>query len=190
MTPVYKKLAEHAAYSKHALLLFGLHQALTVVFSSQGSKVAVFGQSWYQKSGGPVTQGELEFGLNQTDVSHTLADQHSSPVLSHPLTHGPVPLHHRPSSLWTFHPFRASKCSVPPATIPQAADNLLQTCAICDLPPLEKVSASFLCPGSSSFSGSSSLKLFCRALSSCLRCYFPPTAYQVLRGLTLIQGKL
>lgn len=46
---------------------FGLHQALIAMFSSQGSKVAVFG--WYQKSGGPVTEIELEFGVNQTDVS-------------------------------------------------------------------------------------------------------------------------
>lgn len=178
---------------------FGLHQALTVMFSSQGSKVAVFGQSWYQKSGGPVTQRELEFGVNQTGVSPNSCRSAQLTCSVPPRNLWLVPLHHRPSSLWTFHPSSASKCSVPPAaaTFPQAAGNLLQTCAICDLPPPEKQSTSFLCPGSSSSSGSSSLKsnsclkLFCRALSSsCLRCYFPPTTYQVLCGLTLRQDKL
>lgn len=132
----------------------------------------------------------------------TPADQHSSPVLSHPETYGPVctfaPQPKQPLNLSSFQckQVLSSSCSghIRP---PQAADNLLQTCAICDLPPPERLSTSFLCPGSSPSSGSSSLKssscfkLFCRAVSpSCRRCYFPPTTYQVLRGLTLIQDKL
>lgn len=75
----------------------------------------------------------------------TPADQHNSPVLSHLETYGPVPLHHRSSSLAAFHPFSASKRSAPPAaaSFPQAAGNLLQSCAICDLPPPEKLSTPF-----------------------------------------------
>lgn len=84
----------------------------------------------------------------------TAANQHNTPVLSRIETDAPVPLHHRLSSLSCLCPSSASNCSVPPAAVTspqllettstmhpsaQAAGPVSSTCAICALPPAEKL---------------------------------------------------
>lgn len=152
----------------------GLHQALTVMFSSQGSKVAVFGQSWYQKSGGSVTQIELEFGVNQTDVSPGSCGsaQLNCPVpprnpwlyLSLACTCAPQAKYLHNLSSFQGQQVLGSSAA---ATFPQAAGNLFKTCATCGLPAPGKLTTSLAweeaLPLGASFKSSSCLKLFCGA---------------------------
>lgn len=65
----------------------------------------------------------------------------NTPVLPHTETYGPVPFHHRLSSLACFHPSSLSNCSAPPTvvTFPQAAGTGSQTCHTRPSTPREAV---------------------------------------------------